>query len=49
LNFLSLVFTGIMWFTLPFFPFNFASTIFLVLIFTGVSRYCLKKQNNSTN
>ena len=43
LNFLGLVFTGIMWLTLPFFPFNFASTLFLILIFTGVSRHCLKK------
>ena len=49
LNFIGLVFTGINWLTLPYFPFNFASTLFLILIFIGVSRYCLKKQNNGVN
>ena len=48
LNFLGLVFTGIFWLTRPFFPFNFASTLFLILIFIGVSQYCLRKQNNGT-
>ncbi|MBY9009596.1 MAG: DUF2029 domain-containing protein [Candidatus Lokiarchaeota archaeon] len=43
LSFLGLVFTGIFWLTDTFFPFNFASTIFLVLIYIGVSRYCLLK------
>jgi len=43
LSFLGLVFTGIFWLTQLFFPFNFASTIFLILIFIGVSRYCILK------
>ena len=46
LNFFGLVFTGVFFLTKPFFPFNFASTIFLILIFIGISRYCLKKQKN---
>ena len=45
LNFFGLVFTGIFWLIRPFFPFNFASTLFLILIFIGVSKHCLKKQN----
>ena len=43
LSFLGLVFTGIFWLTQLFFPFNFASTIFLVLIYIGVSRYGAQK------
>ncbi len=43
LNFIGLVFTGIFWLTQLFFPFNFASTIFLILIFIGASRYCILK------
>jgi len=43
LNFIGLVFTGIFWLTQLFFPFNFMSTIFLILIFIGVSRYCILK------
>ncbi|MHA1391711.1 MAG: hypothetical protein ACTSQT_05660, partial [Promethearchaeota archaeon] len=43
LNFIGLVFTGIFWLTQLFFPFNFASTTFLILIFIGVSRYCILK------
>ncbi len=49
LNFLGLVFTGLFWLTQLFFPFNFASTIFLVFIFIGVSKYCLKNMNKDTN
>lgn len=53
LNFFGLVFTGIFWLLMltigPFFPFNFASTLFLILIFIGVSQYCLKKQNAGAN
>jgi len=52
LNFFGLVFTGIFLFIAeiapnlrPFYPFNFASTLFLILIFIGVSKHCLKKQN----
>jgi hypothetical protein len=43
LNFFGLIFTGIFLLTKPFFPFNFVSTLFLILIFIGISRYCLKK------
>ncbi len=43
LNFIGLIFTGIFWLSQLFFPFNFASTIFLVLIYIGVSRYCILK------
>jgi len=49
LNFSGLVFTGIFFLTQSFFPFNFVSTLFLILIFIGVSRHCLKKQNNGTS
>jgi hypothetical protein len=49
LNFLGLVFTGLFWLTQQFFPFNFASTIFLIFIFIGVSKYCLKKISNPSN
>ena len=56
LNFFSLVFTGIFLFIAeiapnlrPFYPFNFASTLFLILIFIGVSQHCLKKHNNGTS
>jgi len=48
-NFFGLVFTGIFWLTHPFFPFNFGSTLFLILIFIGVSKYCLKKQIDDTS
>ena len=46
LNFFGLVFTGIFLLTEPFFPFNFASTLFLILIFIGISLYGLKTQSN---
>ena len=49
LNFSGLVFTGIFFLTQPFFPFNFVSTLFLILIFIGVSRHCLKKQSDGTS
>jgi hypothetical protein len=48
LNFFGLIFTGLFMLTKPFFPFNFASTLFLILIFIGVSKYCLKKYNKGT-
>jgi len=46
LSFFDLAFMGIFWLTKLFFPFNFASTIFLILIFIGIGHYCLKKENN---
>ncbi len=48
LNFFGLVFTGVFMLTTPYFPFNFASTLFLILIFIGISKYCLKKENKGT-
>lgn len=48
LNFFGLVFTGLFMLTTPIFPFNFASTLFLILIFIGISKYCLKKENEGT-
>jgi hypothetical protein len=49
LNFFGLVFTGVFFLTQAFFPFNFASTIFLILIFVGISKYCLTKQSEGIN
>jgi hypothetical protein len=49
LNFFGLIFTGLFMLTIAFFPFNFASTIFLILIFIGISKYCLTKQSNKYN
>ncbi len=49
--FFDLVFMGLFFLTKDFFPFNFASTVFLILSFYGLSKYCItekniKKQNN---
>ncbi|NVM37614.1 MAG: DUF2029 domain-containing protein [Candidatus Lokiarchaeota archaeon] len=43
LNFFDLAFMGIMVLINKWFPFNFASTIFLVLIFYSMSKYCIIK------
>lgn len=45
LSFLDLVFMGIWFIIQDYFPFNFVSTIFLLLIFYGVSKYCLTKDS----
>jgi len=42
-SFLDLAFMGLFLLTQNFFPFNFASTIFLILAFYGISKRCLKK------
>ena len=44
-NFFDLAFMGLFFLTKDFFPFNFASTVFLILSFYGISRYCLKNNN----
>jgi hypothetical protein len=49
LNFFGLLFTGVFMLTTPFFPFNFASTFFLILIFIGISIYSLRKQNDESS
>lgn len=45
-SFLDLAFMGIWFLTRSFFPFNFASTIFLVITFIGICKYCLIKKDN---
>ncbi|MFX1257133.1 MAG: glycosyltransferase 87 family protein [Promethearchaeota archaeon] len=46
LSFFDLAFTGIWILTHMIFPFNFASTIFLILAFIGVSKFCLNKESS---
>jgi hypothetical protein len=41
LSFFSLLFTGIWCCIYPIFPYNFETTIFLILTFYGISKYCL--------
>ena len=47
-SFFDLAYFGIWFLTMMLFdfPYNFASTIFLVLIFFGISNYLLKYDNN---
>ena len=47
LSFFDLAFMGIWFITQDLFPFNFASTIFLLLIFYGLSKFCLTKDSIS--
>jgi hypothetical protein len=42
-NFLNLLFIGVWVLTMSFFPYNFVSTIFLLLILYGIGMYSLKK------
>lgn len=44
-SFFDIVFMALYLLTQIFFPFNFASTIFLILVFIGLSKYCLKNPN----
>ncbi|TKJ26228.1 MAG: hypothetical protein CEE42_05295 [Promethearchaeota archaeon Loki_b31] len=44
-SFFDIVFMGLFLLTKIFFPFNFASTIFLILVFIGLSKYYLKNPN----
>ncbi|MFX1527070.1 MAG: glycosyltransferase 87 family protein [Promethearchaeota archaeon] len=48
-NFLNVVFLGIFILTINFFPYNFGGTIFLVLNFYGLCRYCLVKSKNEND
>ncbi|MFX1420619.1 MAG: glycosyltransferase family 87 protein [Promethearchaeota archaeon] len=46
LNFFDLAFMGIWFIIQPWFPFNFLSTIFLFMIFYGLSKFCLTRDSN---
>jgi hypothetical protein len=43
--FFDLAFMGLFFLTKDFFPFNFASTVFLILSFYGISKHCIRKKN----
>ena len=43
-NFFDLIFLGLWYLTYPLFPYNFGSTIFLILLYMGISIYCLKQE-----
>ncbi len=47
-SFFSLVFTGIWRLIYPIFPYNFETTVSLILVFYAISKYCLIKQKNNT-
>ncbi len=49
LSFFDLAFMGIWFLFQEFFPFNFASTIFLLLLFYAMSKYCLIKDPHISN
>ncbi len=44
--FFDLAFMGIWHLTQYFFPYNFGSTIFLILCLCSIGKYCLKQENN---
>jgi len=46
-SFLDLLFMGIWFLTQLLFPINFIPTVFLILIFVGICKVCLKKDSNS--
>ena len=46
-SFFDIIFMGVFLLTQPFFPFNFASTIFLILSFYGIIRNLLRSSNNN--
>ncbi|NVM37616.1 MAG: DUF2029 domain-containing protein [Candidatus Lokiarchaeota archaeon] len=46
-SFFDLAFVGIWYLIYPLFPYNFVPTIFLILTFYGISKYCLLKQPNN--
>ncbi len=48
-TFLDLAFMGLWFLTLIYFPFNFASTIFLIITYTEISRYNLSKSKIDNN
>lgn len=45
--FFDIAFMALYLLTQTFFPFNFASTIFLLLVFIGLNKYCLKNPNKN--
>lgn len=44
-SFFDIAFMGLYLLTQIFFPFNFASTIFLLLVFIGLNKYCMRNPN----
>ena len=46
LNFLNLIFIGVWVLTISYFPYNFVSTVFLLLILYGIGIYSLKSNKN---
>lgn len=48
-SFFDLAFVGIWYLTYPLFPYNFECTIFLLITFYGISKFCLTKKRNNFN
>lgn len=48
-SFFDLAFVGIWYLTYPLFPYNFECTIFLLITFYGISKFCLKKKRDNFN
>ncbi|MFX0042093.1 MAG: glycosyltransferase family 87 protein [Candidatus Hodarchaeota archaeon] len=48
-SFFDLLFVGIWYLTYPLFPYNFECTIFLLITFYEISRFCLSKKRNNFN
>ncbi|MFX1339543.1 MAG: glycosyltransferase family 87 protein [Promethearchaeota archaeon] len=47
-SFFDLAFMGLWFLTMLWFPYNFASTVFLILIFYGLSKHSLSKEDNAS-
>jgi len=45
LNFLNLIFIGLWVILMTIFPFNFVGTVFLIVIFFGISKHCINNRN----
>jgi len=48
-SFFDLAFVGVWYLIYPLFPYNFVPTIFLILTFYGISKFCLIKQEKNNN
>ncbi len=48
-SFFDLAFVGIWYLTYPLFPYNFECTIFLLITFYGISKFCLAKKRDNFN
>ncbi|MFX1573893.1 MAG: glycosyltransferase family 87 protein [Promethearchaeota archaeon] len=48
-HFFDLIFVGVWYLVYPLFPYNFGSTVFLLLTFYGISKYCLKEKTYKIN